>query len=85
MKLKCTVKNADFIPMVKKPRFWLSPATLKYGSLFDVEDDIGHQLLANFPGSFEVLSYESKGKRTKQVDTQAQLTHSDTVYGVVAE
>lgn len=85
MKLKSTVRNADFIPMIKKPRFWLSPVTLKFGSLFDVEDDIGHQLLATFPGSFEVVSYESKAKRTKQIDTQAQISHSDAVGGMIAE
>lgn len=85
MKLKCTVKNADFIPMIKKPRFWLSPTTLKFGSQFDVEDDVGHQLLATFPGSFEVLSYESKARRTKHIDTQAQITHSGPIADMVVE
>ncbi len=84
MKLKCTVKNADFIPMIKKPRFWMANVTLKAGSQLDVEDDIGHQLLASYPGSFEVVSYTNPSKRTKQLD-QGQLTHSEPVSDMMAD
>lgn len=80
MQLKCVLKKVDFLPMVKSPFFWISEETLGYGSVLEIEDRIGHQLLAQYPEAFEVLSYgkleEEKPKsRRKQVSSE-QLTEA---------
>lgn len=80
MQLKCVLKKVDFIPMVKSPKFWISEETLNFGSILEVEDAIGHQLLAVHPGAFEVLSYgvapeEKPKKRSKQI-TASELSEA---------
>jgi hypothetical protein len=78
MILRCTKKNGDFIPMVKIPYFWQPKATIKFGEELEIEDLLGHQLLATYPGCFEVMSFgdshrkaESKRGRPKlDVDTK---------------
>lgn len=70
MKLKCVLKDPkiDFVPMIKGAKFWISPETLRSGSVISVADDLGHQLLANYIGAFEVVSYgEEPKKRSKQI------------------
>lgn len=49
--------KTDFIPMVKKPKFWIAPKTLKALDQIEVDDEIGHQILATYPGCFKVLGY----------------------------
>lgn len=80
MQLKCVLKKVDFVPMVKSPIFWISEETLGFGSVLEIEDRIGHQLLAAYPEAFEVLSYgkleeEKPKKRSKQVSSE-QLTEA---------
>jgi hypothetical protein len=80
MKLKCTLVKTDFVPMIKSPRFWISPETLHLGSAIDVAPEIGHSLLSTYPGAFTVLSYdETPKKRTKQ------MVADDLVQGSAAE
>lgn len=60
------------MPMLKSPIFWISSDTLTYGSVLEVDDRLGHQLLAAYPEAFEILTYTTKEeekpkKRTKQV------------------
>jgi len=57
MLLHCIKKNTDFIPMVKTPYFWQSSRTLKDGDDLEVDDLLGHQILATYPGCFEVRSF----------------------------
>lgn len=84
MQLKCVLKKIDFIPMVKRPHFWISSETLNYGSVLEIDDTIGHQLLAEHPGAFEVVSYgalhqdEKPKKKTKKVDAD-QLSYGEAV------
>ena len=74
MKLKCILTKTDFVPIVKSPRFWISPETIREGSSIDVSSDIGHQLLSTYPGAFKVTSYdEPTKKRSKQI-VAADLT-----------
>jgi len=56
MLLESTLKT-DFIPMVKKPAFWISSKTLKEGDKIEIDDATGHQVLAAYPGAFKVLAY----------------------------
>lgn len=85
MKLKCTLLKTDFVPMVKTPRLWISPETLRAGTMVDVPADIGHQLLAAYPGAFVVVSYdEIPKKRSKQV-TAEDLTHGAASEFSIAE
>ena len=78
MQLKCLLDKVDFVPMVKTPFFWISPETLRLGSLLEVEDKVGHHILAAYPGSFEVLKYDGQEvkKRTKKV-AETDLEKSD--------
>ncbi len=88
MQLKCVLKKVDFIPLVKSPKFWISPDVLGFGSVLEVQEHIGHQLLAAYPGSFEVLGYgsakEEKKKRTKKVD-ESDLSHGESESFTVGE
>jgi hypothetical protein len=80
MKLECVLKKVDFVPMVKVPRFWISPETLKSGSILEVVPDIGHQLLAAYPGAFKVISYEEPApRRNKRVEEKDLKTLSTEV------
>ena len=74
MQLKCVLEKFDFVPMVKSPKFWISEETLGHGSILEIDDVIGHQLLASYPGKFEVLSYGSEEKLKKK---QKQVVGSD--------
>lgn len=75
MQLQCTLESkVDFVPMLKSPRFWQPKSTLKAGSVLEVEEDIGHQLLATYPKCFKVLAYAEKKTRNKKVD-EASLQH----------
>lgn len=79
MQLKCTLERVDFIPIVKfGGKIWQPAKTLAKGSIFDVQDEIGHQLLSGYPGAFEVLAFGEAAKRTrtKQV-TKESLQHVD--------
>ncbi len=74
MQLKCLLKTVDFIPLVKSPRFWISPETVHFGSSIHVSSEIGHQLLSTYPGAFTVTNYdETTKKRSKQI-VAADLT-----------
>lgn len=66
MKIKCVLPRTDFVPMVKTPRFWISPETVKMGSIIEIEPEIGHQLLANYPGAFQVMDYNEVPKPRKK-------------------
>lgn len=65
MKLKSVI-DTDFVPMVKKPKLWITSRSLKKGATIDVEPEIGHQLLAAYPGAFEVISYGDSSPVRKQ-------------------
>jgi hypothetical protein len=65
MILRCTKRSGDFIPMVKIPYFWQPKATLKFGDELDIEDLLGHQLLATYAGCFEVVSFGDTAKRAE--------------------
>jgi len=80
MKLKCILTKTDFVPMVKSPRFWISPETLHQGSNLDVAADIGHQLLSTYPGAFTVVSYDEPTKKRSK-----QIVADDLVQGSAAE
>jgi hypothetical protein len=83
MRLKSVIKT-DFVPMVKKPRMWISAETLRVGSVLDVEPEIGHQLLASYPGAFQVVSYEEPTrKRTKQVKSEDLVEGTAAEFGIV--
>lgn len=78
MKLRSLLKT-DFVPMLKHPRLWICPETLRFGSIIEVEDQLGHMLMANFPGGLEVVDGSNKEpprKRTKQVHA-SDLTVTD--------
>lgn len=78
MRLKCELERVDFVPMVKTPRFWMSKKTLKKDSILDVEPEIGHQLLAAYPGAFRVESYEDKKPERKKKVSEESLTHGES-------
>lgn len=83
MQLKCKLEKVDFIPTIKiDGKTWQPKKTLVNGTVLDVEDLIGHQLLAAHPGAFEVLGYGEKKTRNKQV-TKENLQHVDS--GEIAE
>lgn len=52
-----SILKADFIPMVKKPKFWIAPKTLKEFDQIEIDDATGHQVLATYPGAFRVVAY----------------------------
>lgn len=78
MLLHCIKQNTDFIPMVKTPYFWQSQKTLKFGDELEVEDMLGHQILATYPGCFEVKSFGEvarkaevkRGRRAVEIETK---------------
>lgn len=91
MKLKSMIKT-DFIPMVKTPKFWISPETLREGSLLVVESAIGHQLLAQYPAAFQVINYDDepnpapeKTRRRKQMQASDLSTGQDETFSVGVE
>lgn len=85
MKLKCVLVKTDFVPMVKSPRFWIAPETLHNGSNLEVAPEIGHQLLATYPGAFVVVSYdEPTKKRSKQIVAE-DLSHGSSAEFSIAE
>jgi hypothetical protein len=65
MFLKCILKRTDFIPMVKSPRFWQSSKTLSDGDEIEIDDATGHQVLAAYPGAFQVVGYGEREKKTE--------------------
>jgi len=65
MLLHCIKKTTDFIPMVKTPRFWQSSKTLKFGDELEIDDLLGHQILATYPGCFEVKSFGDSQKKAE--------------------
>lgn len=66
MKIKCVLPRTDFVPMVKTPKFWIAPETVREGAILEVEPEIGHQILAAYPGAFQVLEYGKPGPKPKQ-------------------
>lgn len=79
--------KTDFIPMVKKPKFWIAPRTLRAGDHIEVDDEVGHQILAAYPGSFKVIAYgapavaaEPAQKRGRKPTEQKVISteHMDT-------
>jgi hypothetical protein len=66
VKIKCVLPRTDFVPLVKTPRFWISPETVRDGHILDVDPEIGHQILASYPGAFQVLEYGKPGPKPKQ-------------------
>lgn len=80
MILECTLKSTDFVPIVKKPRLWIAPHTLGFGSQLTLDDEIGHQILAAYPGAFKVLQYGDAPKaetKTRKKDYEKKVTGSD--------
>lgn len=77
MQLECTLENFDFIPLVKLSNsIWQPKKTLSKGSIFEVQDEIGHQLLAQYPKAFKVLGYgEAPSKRRAKQMTSDSLTN----------
>lgn len=71
MKIKCVLPRTDFVPMVKTPRFWISPETVREGSVLEVEPEIGHQILASYPAAFQVLEYGKPGPKPKNKKVEA--------------
>jgi len=69
MILESTLKS-DFIPMVKKPKFWIAPKTLKEGDQIEIDDATGHQVLATYPGAFRVVSYGNDRPAPTQAEPQ---------------
>lgn len=57
--------------MVKAPIFWIAPETVREGSVLDVEPEIGHQILASYPGAFHVLEYGKPGPKPKNKKVEA--------------
>lgn len=88
MKLKCVLPRTDFVPMIKSPRFWIASETIREGSVLDVEPEIGHQILAAYPGAFHVLDYGKTGpskSRNKKIDSGDLITKiEDPEYEVQA-
>lgn len=93
MILNCIKKNTDFIPMVKVPYFWQASKSLKFGDDIEVDDMLGHQILATFPGCFEVRSFGDTAKKaepkrgrpklevdTKIIDKMENKVEADTVH-----
>jgi len=79
MKIKCVLERVDFIPLLKVGgRIWQPEKTLGKGAVIEVEDAIGHQLLANYPGAFEVVSYgEAPVKTRRKQITDGDLASKD--------
>jgi hypothetical protein len=76
MKLKCLLEKVDFVPMLKSPRFWMAPETLKKGSILEVSPDIGYKLMADYPNAFEVLEEKVRKKTVKSEDLQNTETEA---------
>jgi hypothetical protein len=74
MKLKTILNNTDFVPILKKPRYWVSSETLKFGSILDIEPELGHMLMAVYPGAFQVVSYEEREKQSRRVKKMDEET-----------
>ena len=81
MRLKATIGKIDFVPMIKKPRMWISPTCLVNGSILDIEPEMGYQLLATYPGCFKILAEDEVSpvkRRNKKIE------ESDIVHGATA-
>lgn len=87
MKLKSLLKT-DFVPILKTPTLWICPETLRNGSLIEVDEQIGYQLLAGYPGAFQLVdaSAPTKGrKKTALVKSEDLRTPGETVHFELAE
>ena len=72
MLLESTLKS-DFIPMVKKPKFWIAPKTLKEGDQIEIDDATGHQVLASYPGAFRVIAYGNERPAAAHPEPQKRM------------
>lgn len=82
MILECVLKSTDFIPIVKKPKFWMAPTTMSFGSQLTIDDEIGHQILAAYPGAFKVTQYGDAPKaevKTRKKDYEKKVMSTDNL------